>query len=81
MPEVQKLRRLAAWYREFADRAGDPAIWDLRLRTAEDLEATADQLARRGTIPGESPAGFQTLKRSRNYPAVRLRSPDSPKRR
>jgi hypothetical protein len=43
MAEVQKLRELAAWYREFADRAGNPSIWASRLRMAEDLEAKADQ--------------------------------------
>jgi hypothetical protein len=46
LTEVQKLRELAAWYREFADRAGNAAIWDLRLRMAEDLEAKADQQGR-----------------------------------
>jgi len=39
-----KLRELAAWYREFAEQSGNPAIWDRRLRTAEDLEAEAHQL-------------------------------------
>jgi len=43
MPDPNKLRQLAAWYREFAERAGNPAIWDLRLRTAEELEAEAGQ--------------------------------------
>jgi hypothetical protein len=39
-----KLRELASWYREQADRAANPAIWDARLRTAEDLDAEADRL-------------------------------------
>ena len=39
-----KLRELASWYREFADRAGNPTIWLSRLRTAEDLELQADLL-------------------------------------
>ena len=39
-----KLRELAAWYREFAEQSGNPTIWDGRLRTAEDLEAEANQL-------------------------------------
>jgi hypothetical protein len=39
-----KLRELAAWYREFAEQSGNPAIWEGRLRTAEDLEAEARQL-------------------------------------
>ena len=39
-----RLRELAAWYREFAERAGDPAIWETRLRMAKDLEAEARRL-------------------------------------
>ncbi len=39
-----KLRTLAGWYREFAERAGNPDIWASRLRTAEDLEAEADRV-------------------------------------
>lgn len=42
-----KLRDLASWYREFAERAGNPVIWEARLRTAQDLEAEADQIERR----------------------------------
>jgi hypothetical protein len=37
------LRTLAGWYREFAERAGSPNIWEARLRTAENLEAEADR--------------------------------------
>jgi hypothetical protein len=40
----RKLRDLAAWYREYAERAGNSAIWDARLRTAEELEKEADLL-------------------------------------
>ena len=43
----QKLRDLAAWYREYAERAGNSAIWDARLRTAEELEKEADSLDQR----------------------------------
>jgi hypothetical protein len=42
MPNSDELRKLAAWYREFAERAGNPAIWEARLRTAKELEAKAD---------------------------------------
>jgi NADH:ubiquinone oxidoreductase subunit len=42
-----KLRALAAWYREFAEQSGNPAIWDGRLHTAEDLETEAGQLETR----------------------------------
>jgi hypothetical protein len=40
-----KLRELAGWYRDFAEKAGNPAIWEGRIRTAEDLEEEADRLA------------------------------------
>lgn len=40
-PHCEKLRALARWYREFAERAGNPDIWEARLRTAEELEAEA----------------------------------------
>jgi len=43
--DPSKLRELAAWYREFAERAGNSMIWDARLRTAEDLETQADLIA------------------------------------
>ena len=46
MKEPEKLRELASWYREFAERSGNPAIWDGRLRTAEDLEAEAARIER-----------------------------------
>ncbi len=42
--EHLRLRQLAFWYREQAERAGNPVIWDARLRTAEDLEAEADRI-------------------------------------
>jgi hypothetical protein len=44
MENPRKLRELAGWYREFAERAGNPAIWHARLTTAEDLEREADRL-------------------------------------
>ncbi|HEY4473364.1 MAG TPA: hypothetical protein VGN21_19480 [Stellaceae bacterium] len=47
MDDPVKLRDLAAWYREFAERSGNPTIWDSRLRTAEDLEAEAAELETR----------------------------------
>jgi hypothetical protein len=42
--EPEKLRELASWYREYAERTGNPAIWDARIRTAEELEAEAARL-------------------------------------
>jgi hypothetical protein len=47
MEDPQKLRELAAWYREFAEKTGNPSIWESRLRMAEDLEQEADLLERR----------------------------------
>jgi hypothetical protein len=41
-----KLRHLASWYREFAERTGNPTIWEARLRTAEDLDAQAEAIDR-----------------------------------
>jgi hypothetical protein len=40
----EKLRELAIWYRQFAERAGSSVIWEARLRMAEDLEIEADRL-------------------------------------
>ena len=36
-----ELRKLACWYRAFAERAGNPTIWEGRLRRAEELEEKA----------------------------------------
>ncbi|MGH7095499.1 MAG: hypothetical protein ACREFB_18445 [Stellaceae bacterium] len=47
MDQAQKLRDLAAWYREFADRTEHSGIWDARLRIAEDLEREAKFLDHR----------------------------------
>lgn len=44
MPDPSKLRELASWYREFAERTTNPIIWEARLLTAEDLEAEAELL-------------------------------------
>ena len=42
--KARMLRELAAWYRTFATRAGNPVIWESRLLTAEDLDARAGRL-------------------------------------
>lgn len=47
MENPQKLRELASWYREFAEKTANPAIWEARLRMAEDLELEASRLERR----------------------------------
>ena len=46
MERPHKLRELAVWYREFAEQAGNTAIWDSRLRMAEDLELEAQLIER-----------------------------------
>jgi hypothetical protein len=47
MDDPLKLRELAAWYREFAEKTANPSIWEVRLRMAEDLECEADRLEQR----------------------------------
>ena len=51
MKTAEKLRELASWYREFAERAGNPSIWDSRLRTADDLDNEAERVERRSLKP------------------------------
>ena len=46
MPNPDKLRELACWYREFAERAGSPWIWEARLRMADDLDTEAEGVER-----------------------------------
>jgi hypothetical protein len=46
-PDAERLRELAAWYREFAERTENPVIWAARLQTAEKLEEAADRLENR----------------------------------
>lgn len=46
MDEPQRLRELAAWLRECAERAGAPWIWEARLTRAETLEEEADRRER-----------------------------------
>ena len=46
MERPHKMRELAAWYRELAARTANTAIWDSRLRMAEDLELEAQRIER-----------------------------------
>lgn len=41
LKRIERLEQLAAWHRLTADHAGSTWIWDVRLRTAEDLERQA----------------------------------------
>jgi hypothetical protein len=61
MTKAQKLRELAAWYRESAERAGEPWIWEARLKRAEALEKEAEHLemATAEVWQGEGPAQGQ----------------------
>lgn len=54
MVDARELRLLAAWYREFAEKAGNPAIWDWRLRTAENLEVEAERMSARSQTRAET---------------------------
>lgn len=50
---AEELRKLATWYRDFAERAGSTTIWEARLRMAEDLELEADKLTSTHAFAGE----------------------------
>jgi hypothetical protein len=53
MEDPRKLRKLAAWYREFAEKAANPTIWEARLQMAEDLEEEAVRLDRRQPVTAD----------------------------
>jgi hypothetical protein len=44
--DPRKLRELASWYREFAERAGNPVIWAGRVRMADNLDEEAERIER-----------------------------------
>lgn len=46
MEDPARLRELARWYREFAERTANPTVWDWRLRTADQLDADAERIER-----------------------------------
>ncbi len=46
MEDPDKLRQLASWYREFAERTENLKISVCRLHTAEDLDDEADRIER-----------------------------------
>jgi hypothetical protein len=52
--EPRRLRQIATWYREFAERASNPSIWEARLRTAKELEQEADRLEEASEPPRET---------------------------
>ena len=54
MNDADRLRALASWYREFAERAGTPWIWEGRLATADKLEKDADRLEKNAAQGGQA---------------------------
>lgn len=52
MKTSEELRKLAAWYRGFAEKTLNPWIWAARMRTAQALETEAG-LIERGRAVGE----------------------------
>ena len=61
----RRLRELAHWYREFAERAGNPVIWEARLRTAKELEREADGLEEGSAQRRET--GFKSRKKTGKF--------------
>jgi hypothetical protein len=66
MRHPEELLKLAAWYRDFAEKAANPVIWDARLRMAEELESEAAQHHRQsgGASQVESSIGRTNLTRA-----------------
>jgi len=44
LEDPKRLRKLAAWYRDYAERAHTPWVGEGRLQTAEELERRAARL-------------------------------------
>jgi hypothetical protein len=55
MPASTDLLKRAAWYRKSAEQAGNPWVWEARLRAAEELEAEALRI---GSKPARSASEF-----------------------
>jgi hypothetical protein len=53
MPGRDELLLRAAWYREFAERAGSPWVWEARLKTAEELESEAARVGSKPVVEQE----------------------------
>ena len=61
----RRLRELAHWYRELAERAGNPVIWEARLRTSKELEREADRLEEGSAQRRET--GFKSRKNTAKF--------------
>jgi hypothetical protein len=59
-----KLRELACWYRDFAEKSGNPVIWEARLHTAQQLETEADQIERHQSVRSNTSIPIETESRS-----------------
>jgi hypothetical protein len=59
---AEQLLKLAVWYREYAERTGNPEIWASRIRAAERLEEEAAQMdaVARFPLPKTGGAGFRS---------------------
>jgi hypothetical protein len=69
LEDLKKLRDLATWYREFAEKAGSTTIWDARLRTAEDLD---QEIARQESLGLNFRAHRQTKNALRSPPVLTI---------
>ena len=63
MKDPAELRRLAAWYREYAVQADNPSARDTRLEVVDALETAADRLER-GDVAQRHPAFFGERRRA-----------------
>ena len=63
---AEKLRELASWYREFAERAGSAVIREARLRIADDLEVESGRFI----WPGRSQPNSEDPRVSRRRASV-----------
>jgi hypothetical protein len=61
--DPRRLRELAAWYRVFAEEAGNPVIWEARLRTAAELEREAARLESAEPARGRQAASCSDFRR------------------
>jgi hypothetical protein len=85
LPDSGGLRQRAAWYREFAERAGNPWVWAARLKTAEERESDAagsklNPLSNKCLVvdaPGFAQAATAAGRTSRGWLAGALLSPVS----
>jgi hypothetical protein len=76
MDRAQELRELAAWYRDFAERAGSPWIWEARLRRARELERGADLEGENQQLPELGPVCVRCRLAASKRKPCKARLPD-----